>query len=110
MKSRIFIIIAIGVVIFVAARTVRHAHLSAQISQSIIWHGTIRRELAGGEGLEIISSDSSGELFQAYMPQGEVSPITSGSVTIYGIQNGTTCSYGQECVPEVDIQSIERYE
>lgn len=82
---------------------------SVSLPQSVIWSGHISRIFVSGEGLEIISSASSEGVFQAYMPMGQVAPITDGEVIVQGIWNGFTCAYGGHqgrCVPEVDIQSI----
>jgi hypothetical protein len=77
------------------------------------WDGYVRRVLAGGEGLEIVSQNAKGGVFQAYMPAGQIAPVTSGPVHVQGLWRGYTCAYGGNasgdggCVPEVDIQTIQ---
>jgi hypothetical protein len=78
--------------------------------QEIVWEGRVARIFVGGEGLEIFGPSIPGGAFQAYMPQGEVSPVTEGSVKVRGLWKGYTCAYGGHdgaCVPEVDIISVE---
>jgi hypothetical protein len=82
---------------------------SVSLPQFVTWSGYISRVFVSGEGLEIVSSASSEGVFQAYMPIGQISPITDGEVVIQGVWNGFTCAYGGHqgrCIPEVDIQSI----
>lgn len=74
------------------------------------WDGYVSRVLVGGEGLEIVSHNAPGGIFQAYMPVGQVAPVTQGPVYVEGVWRGYTCAYGGRgggCVPEVDIQSIQ---
>lgn len=77
--------------------------------RAITWQGQITRIFVSGSGLEIASLTVPGGVFQAYMPGQEISPITSGSVTVTGFWYGYTCAYGGHaggCVPDVQIQTI----
>lgn len=76
----------------------------------IQWDGYISRVFAAGEGVEIISPAAPGGVFQAYMVQGQLAPLTSGPVLVHGMWVGYTCAYeghDGKCVPEVTIQKIE---
>lgn len=77
----------------------------------IIWEGYISRSFVGGEAIEVVSRTAPGGVFQAYMPVGQVSPVTDGPVRVQGLWRGWTCAYGGHdgnCVPEVDITSVEK--
>lgn len=83
---------------------------SVSLPIPVVWSGSISRVFVSGEGLEIVSSASPEGIFQAYMPIGQVAPITTGTVRIQGIWSGFTCAYGGyrgRCVPEVDITEIK---
>ncbi len=78
--------------------------------RDMTWEGHIERMFVGGEGLEIVGPEIPGGVFQAYMPDGELSPVTEGSVRVHGLWRGYTCAYGGRggsCVPEVDIITID---
>ena len=77
----------------------------------IEWEGYIDRMFVSGAGVEVVSRAAPGEAFQAYMTDGQISPVTSGPVAVQGLWRGWTCAYGGyggHCVPEVDIQSISQ--
>ena len=79
-------------------------------AQQIDWEGYIRRSLAGGEGLEVVSQDAPGGTFQAYVSDGAAS-VSEGPVRVRGFWHGYTCAYGGNdgrCVPDVTISDIER--
>lgn len=83
---------------------------SESFPRPVVWTGYVSRVFVSGEGLEIVSSASPEGVFQAYMPIGQVSPVTTGTVRVQGIWSGFTCAYGGHqgrCVPEVDIQEIK---
>ena len=96
----VFAAIAVMIVGFVVFR---HHALPRQVQ----WQGTISRIFVSGEALEVISADAPGGVFHAYMPEGQVSPVTDGTVTVNGLWRGSTCDYGTRCVPEVDIISVQ---
>ena len=79
--------------------------------RDVDWDGVVFAVLGGGNGFAV-RRVSTGEMFQAYLPEGQTSSVSYQPVRIRGRWTGISCAYRQTlfnnvCTPTVDIDALE---